>query len=73
MHLALYSGNVKINIPPARYNAELEIWEYSDLEQIFINNGLLRIDGSDTFEDANAAAYFGYEVDFSKLSYVIMQ
>ena len=58
---------------PMNYTDENgELVAYSELEQIFVDNGFVRIDTTLTFEDEETSSYLAYEVDFNKLSYVIM-
>lgn len=68
----IYAGSIKIPIPLPEYDENGELVAYSELEQIFVDNGFVRIDTTLTFEDEETSSYLAYEVDFNKLSYVIM-
>jgi hypothetical protein len=68
----LYAGNIKISIPLPEYDESGELIAYSEIEQIFVDNGFERIGTSHTFDDVDKDSYLAYEVDFDSLSYVIM-
>ena len=73
LDISLYTGDLKIDIPKSTYDPDGNVIEYSELEQIFLDHGFIRIDSSSTFEDENTASYLPYEVDFLNLPYVIIQ
>lgn len=68
----IYTGSIKVSIPLPEYDDSGNVTEYSEIEQLFIDNGFVRIDNSSTFEDKKSSSFLAYEVDFDKLSYVIM-
>ena len=72
LDFSIYSGTTKINIPLSEYDENGEIVAYSELEQIFVDNGFVRIETSETFLDVDFENFLAYEVNFDTLSYVIM-